>query len=99
MKDSRNGWIAGLVFIVVLLAVPIWYFTRPAEAVERFRLWDEGIGCTVCALGDLGRALDVAGRADSARAVWERYLASTDLQRIEWDPYYLALARERARGP
>ncbi len=72
---------------------------RPADAVERFRLWDEGIGCTVCALGDLGRALDAAGRRDSARVVWERYLGSTDLQRIEWDPYYLSLARERARGP
>lgn len=72
---------------------------RPADAVERFRLWDEGIGCTVCALGDLGRALDAAGRRDSARVVWERYLASTDLQRIEWDPYYLALARERAGDP
>jgi len=72
---------------------------RPEAAVERFRLWDDGIGCTVCALGDLGRALDAAGRRDSARVVWERYLASTDLQRIEWDAYYLALARERAGGP
>ena len=33
MKDSRNGWIAGLIFIFVLIAVPVWYFTRPA-AVE-----------------------------------------------------------------
>jgi len=72
---------------------------RPEDAVERFRLWDDGIGCTVCALGDLGRALDAAGRRDSARVVWRRYLASTDLQRIEWDPYYLTLARERAGRP
>lgn len=33
MKDARNGWIAGLVFIVILIAVPVWYFTRPAETV------------------------------------------------------------------
>ena len=68
---------------------------RPAEAVERFRLWDEGIGCSICALGDLARALDAAGESDSARKVWRRYLDSTDPQRIEWDPYYLGLARER----
>lgn len=68
---------------------------RPAEAVERFRLWDEGIGCSICALGDLARALDAAGEADSARRVWQRYLESTDPQRIEWDPYYLGPARER----
>lgn len=72
---------------------------RPDDAVERFRLWDEGIGCTVCALGDLARSLEAAGRPDSARAVWARYVASTDPQRIEWDPYYLALARERLSAP
>jgi tetratricopeptide (TPR) repeat protein len=68
---------------------------RPDEAVRRFRLWDEGIGCPVCALGDLGRALEAAGRPDSAMIVWERYLELPDPQRIEWDPYYLGIARER----
>jgi octaheme c-type cytochrome (tetrathionate reductase family) len=34
MNDSRNGWIAGLIFILVLIAVPVWYFTGPATAVE-----------------------------------------------------------------
>ncbi len=33
MKDSRNGWIAGLIFIFILISVPVWYFTRPAESV------------------------------------------------------------------
>ena len=69
--------------------------SRPLEAVERFRLWDEGIGCPVCALGDLARALEAAGRPDSARVVWERYLEVSDPQRIEWDPYYLGIARGR----
>ncbi len=69
--------------------------SRPAKAVERFRLWDEGIGCSVCALGDLARALEAAGRPDSAIVVWERYLSAPDPQRIEWDPYYLGIARER----
>lgn len=30
MKDSRHGWIAGFVLILLLIAVPVWYFTRPA---------------------------------------------------------------------
>ena len=33
MKHPRNGWIAGLVFILILISVPVWYFTRPAESV------------------------------------------------------------------
>jgi tetratricopeptide (TPR) repeat protein len=68
---------------------------KPEEAVRRFRLWDEGIGCSICALGDLARALEAAGEEDSAAIVWERYLEASDPQRIEWDPYYLALARQR----
>jgi len=34
MKDSRNGWIAGLVFIFALIAVPIWYFTQEEVVAE-----------------------------------------------------------------
>jgi octaheme c-type cytochrome (tetrathionate reductase family) len=34
MKDSPNGWIAGFIFILILIAVPIWYFTRPPATVE-----------------------------------------------------------------
>ena len=69
--------------------------SKPREAVERFRLWDEGIGCPVCALGDLARAIEAAGNPDSAVIVWERYLEASDPQRIEWDPFYLGIARER----
>jgi octaheme c-type cytochrome (tetrathionate reductase family) len=32
MKNAQNGWIAGLVFILMLIAVPVWYFTRSADA-------------------------------------------------------------------
>jgi octaheme c-type cytochrome (tetrathionate reductase family) len=28
--DPRNGWIAGLVFIFILIAAPVWYFTQTA---------------------------------------------------------------------
>ena len=31
MKESRNGWITGLVFILVLIAAPVWYFTRNSD--------------------------------------------------------------------
>jgi len=36
MKDSRNGWIAGLIFILILVSVPVWFFTR-AEATTDYR--------------------------------------------------------------
>ena len=36
MNDSRKGWIAGLVFIIILISLPVWYFTRAEEtAVAR----------------------------------------------------------------
>jgi octaheme c-type cytochrome (tetrathionate reductase family) len=43
MKDFGNGWIVGLVFILVLIATPVWYFTRgsetaPGQTVDR--PWD-----------------------------------------------------------
>ncbi len=43
-------------------------------AIEAFRRSDTGY-CRLCALPGLGRAYDAAGRADSALAVYERYIA------------------------
>jgi len=34
MKDSQHGWIGGLIFILILISVPVWYFTRADTAVE-----------------------------------------------------------------
>ena len=34
MKDSQSGWIGGLIFILILISVPVWYFTRADAAVE-----------------------------------------------------------------
>ena len=34
MKKPRNGWIAGLVFIIALVSVPVWYFTKADDAVR-----------------------------------------------------------------
>jgi tetratricopeptide (TPR) repeat protein len=46
---------------------------RPQDAIAEFRLWwDESVGCTNCALPDLGRAYDLAKQPDSALAVYQR---------------------------
>jgi octaheme c-type cytochrome (tetrathionate reductase family) len=34
MNESRKGWIAGLVFLLIIVSVPVWYFTRDAESAE-----------------------------------------------------------------
>ena len=43
MNDSRKGWIAGLVFLLVLVSVPVWYFTRAEATVVAHEIdhpWD-----------------------------------------------------------
>jgi len=43
MKESRKGWIAGLVFLLILVLVPVWFFTgaeATAVAREIDRPWD-----------------------------------------------------------
>jgi len=43
MKDSQRGWIAGLIFILLLISVPVWYFTRTQATVagqEQDSPWD-----------------------------------------------------------
>jgi octaheme c-type cytochrome (tetrathionate reductase family) len=32
MEHNQKGWIGGLIFILVLVSVPVWYFTRSADA-------------------------------------------------------------------
>ncbi|HET7600298.1 MAG TPA: tetratricopeptide repeat protein, partial [Gemmatimonadales bacterium] len=61
---------------------------RPREAVEEFRLQDEG-DCTVCAVASLGRAYEAAGNADSAIAAYERYVATPMLGRLVLDAIWL----------
>ena len=65
------------------------------EAQEDFRRSDVGY-CRICALPGLARAYDEAGEADSAIAVYERYLDTPEPYRL-WhgDPYYLAPSHER----
>ena len=59
-QASLEGWLA-------------MYEKRYDDAIVLFRRADWG-PCTVCALPDLARAYDLSGNADSAIAVFERYL-------------------------
>ena len=34
MKKTESGWIAGLVFVLALVAVPIWYFTQTDDTTS-----------------------------------------------------------------
>ena len=34
MKESSKGWIAGLIFLLLIVAVPVWIFTRDATPAE-----------------------------------------------------------------
>ena len=62
---------------------------RRQEAIDEFRQQDQG-DCVTCALGSLGRAYDNAGQADSAVAVYERYVNTPYTFRVFSDAIWLA---------
>ena len=62
---------------------------RYSDAIIAFRAADVG-SCTICALAPLARAYDLAGNADSAIAVYERYLTTNYQFRSELDQTWLA---------
>jgi DNA-binding SARP family transcriptional activator/Tfp pilus assembly protein PilF len=69
---------------------------RPLDALAEFRTFDGVAGvCPMNALGPLGRAYELAGQADSAIAVYERYLITPFIKRSFWDSFSLALTYER----
>ena len=62
------------------------------EAISEIRQWDEARAwCATCPAPELARAYDLAGEADSAIAIYERYLTTPSLQ--------AAVADEFNRGP
>jgi tetratricopeptide (TPR) repeat protein len=67
---------------------------RYGDGVREFRDADGG-GCVICALPDLARSYDLAGQADSAIAVYERYVRTPGTEHEEWDATYLAGAHKR----
>ena len=76
---------------------------KPLDAVAEFRrgdtTYDKGPAneCAACVWFDLGRAFDAAGKADSAAAAFERYLATPYWLKlaIELDPVRVPAIRER----
>ena len=65
------------------------------DAVREYRAADVG-SCVGCALPNVARAYDLAGNADSAAAVFERYTqAPATAPRIEVDAIALAGAHKR----
>jgi tetratricopeptide (TPR) repeat protein len=58
---------------------------RYLEAQAELRLAAEREECVLCSLPALGRSYDLAGRADSAAAVYERYLRTPWMKRLELD--------------
>ncbi len=67
---------------------------RAEEAVEEFRAADVGV-CSICALPLIGMAYDQGGNADSALAVYERYVTTPWLGRDESDWWGLGFIYER----
>jgi tetratricopeptide (TPR) repeat protein len=70
---------------------------KPLDAAVEFRRGDHrpdgpANDCTSCLPINLARAYDRAGMPDSAIALFERYVATPDWERIEWylDPAFLA---------
>jgi tetratricopeptide (TPR) repeat protein len=76
---------------------------KPREALDEFRRGDIGYDgapaneCTPCLSFDLGRAYDVAGKADSAAMMFERYLSTPYFAKSnpEMDPVRVPAIRER----
>ncbi len=68
---------------------------RPAEAIADLRSADRSTPCAICLLPELARAYEQAGNADSALAIYERYVTTPWIHRVDVDAYYLASAYER----
>ena len=58
---------------------------RYLEAQAELRLAAEREECALCSLPALARSYDLAGQADSAAAVYERYLRTPWMKRLELD--------------
>ncbi|MEB3323574.1 MAG: tetratricopeptide repeat protein, partial [Synechococcaceae cyanobacterium] len=65
-------------------------------AIRHLRLWETAQQpCPFCWLPSLARAYDLASEADSAVAIYERYLAESSFFRLFSDAYYLGPTYER----
>jgi tetratricopeptide (TPR) repeat protein len=69
--------------------------TRYGDAVLALRQAAAGEECPICALPELAQAYDLGGAGDSAIAVYERYLETPWIGRLEVDAVRLAPVYER----
>jgi eukaryotic-like serine/threonine-protein kinase len=81
-RHAASGWIA--------LAQG-----RHEDAIRELRRADELATCVLCMLPALARAYDAAGQADSAIAVYQRYIDGPAFHRIGVDAVQLGPAYER----
>jgi len=66
------------------------------EAIRHLRLWEAvPKTCALCWVPNMARAYDLAGEADSAVAIYERYVMHPSPFRLFTDSFYLGPAYER----
>ena len=68
---------------------------QPWQGEIEIHAASEALTCPICALPDLARAYEVAGKPDSAIATYERYLATPWQSRFETDDIELGAAMKR----
>jgi DNA-binding SARP family transcriptional activator/TolB-like protein len=68
---------------------------KTAEAETQLRQSAEAIACTICALPDLARAYEAAGKPEAAVVVYERYLSTPWFWRYEPDAVELGWTMKR----
>ncbi len=84
--DDNRRWTAGAIAMAE---------RRPWEGEIEIHGAAEGIPCPICALPDLARAYEVAGKPDSAIATYERYVHTPWQRRYETDALELGFALKR----
>lgn len=84
--DDNRRWTAGAIAMAE---------HRPWEGEIEIHGAAEGIPCPICALPDLARAYEVAGKPDSAIATYERYVHTPWQRRYETDALELGFALKR----
>ena len=84
--DDNRRWTAGAIAIAE---------RRPWEGEIEIHGAAEGIPCPICALPDLARAYEVAGKPDSAIATYERYVHTPWQRRYDTDALELGFALKR----
>jgi len=95
---ARNGLAAGRFGEAArhhMLGAAALADARYGEAVQELRLAAESEQCPICALPELALAYDLGGAGDSAIAVYERYLATPWIWRLELDALHLPWVCER----